>query len=61
MKKIFYLFLFLLFALKGNAQNLILNGDFELGGNGSSAEWKWDVDSVCSLILLVICPAPIFG
>lgn len=48
MKKLLYIFLFLFFAIKSFPQNLIPNGDFELGPDSTSAEWQYWVDSTCA-------------
>ena len=54
MKKLLYIFLF--FSSSLLAQNLIPNGDFELGPDSSSAGWLSWVDSTCIIVVPVSGP-----
>jgi hypothetical protein len=55
MKKLTYILL-ILSCLSLNAQNLIPNGDFELGPDSSSNGWTDGFDSVCNLVGVVLGP-----
>lgn len=54
MKKLIYIFLF--FSSSLFSQNLIPNGDFELGPDSTSAEWLYWVDSTCTYADTVLGP-----
>ncbi len=50
------LLIFLPFSFFSFSQNLIPNGDFELGPNRTSAEWLWGMDSDCVFTDTVLGP-----